>query len=195
MQKFSLSSLDGLPEAYVSGGREYPINTDFRVILRIFRMLADVEISPEDKPQLLRRMFYKQRFPIDADAGFSWFVGMGADKSEPGGEKDFDYEQDAKEIYSAFMAAYGIDLLEAELHWWKFSALLNGVFCGENALSSKIHLRHIDDPKSKRETAIKRSKRAAELSESVSKSDAAAADKMRERLMQWSQKSDHTGGE
>ncbi len=184
MQKFSLSSLDGLPEAYVVRGRDYPVNTDFRVVLRIFRMLADVEIAEEDKPILLRRMFYKSAWPRDADAGFQWFVAMGREQREPGGEKDFDYEQDAAEIYAAFKKEYGIDLFTCgPMHWWTFSALLEGMFCGDNALSSKVRLRHMDDPKNKREAALNRHKRAVELTEAVSVSEAARAEELRDRLM------------
>ena len=50
-------------------------------------------------------------------------------KPSKGGEKKFDFVQDAELIYAAFYQAYGIDLIQEQgkLHWWKFSALLNGL--------------------------------------------------------------------
>ena len=180
MRKLSLSSLDELPESI----EECAINTDFRVILRIFRMLGDPEINEEDKPWILRRLFYIGRKPDKAEEGFEWFVSCGREKSEPGGERDFDYEQDAAEIYSAFRQVYGIDLIDIEkLHWWRFLPLLEGLFCCQNALSNKVHLRHADDDKSKPKAALERQKRAVKLESRISRSDMALEEAIRERLM------------
>lgn len=38
-----------------------------------------------------------------------------------------DYVLDADYIYAAFMEKYGIDLIEEDMHWHKFLALLNGI--------------------------------------------------------------------
>ena len=184
MRKFSLSSLDELPESVAENGEEFEVNSDFRVILRIFRMLGDPEINEEDKPWILRRLFYIGRKPDKAEEGFEWFVSCGREKGEPGGERDFDYEQDAAEIYSAFRQVYGIDLLDIEkLHWWRFLPLLDGLFCCQNALSNKVHLRHADDDKSKQKAALERQKRAVKLESAISRSDMALEEEIRERLM------------
>lgn len=183
MKSFSLSSLDALPESVCEGGEEYAVNTDFRVILRIFRMLGDPEISEEDKPWLLRGMFYIGRKPAKGDKGFAWFVGCGREKGEAGGERDFDYEQDAAEIYSAFRQVYGIDLMDVEkLHWWRFLPLLEGLFCCDNALSNKVRLRHADDSKEKHKAALERQKRAVKLRENISRTEATLEEELRERL-------------
>lgn len=44
-------------------------------------------------------------------------------------EQLLDFEYDAEEIYSSFMQAYQMDLLDQQgkLHWFKFKALLNGL--------------------------------------------------------------------
>lgn len=183
MKSFSLSSLDALPESVSEGGEEFAVNPDFRVILRIFRMLGDPEINEEDKPWLLRRLFYVGRKPDKAEKGFEWFVSCGREKGEGGGERDFDYEQDAAEIYSAFRQVYGIDLIDIEkLHWWRFLPLLEGLFCCENALSNKVRLRHADDSESQRKASLDRQKRAAALRESISRTEAAFEEQLRERL-------------
>lgn len=179
MQKFSLSSREALPEG--SGG--YPIHTDFRVILRIFRMLGDPEVLEEDKPLLLRRMFFADKIPADAERHFLQFTRMGRESEAPSGEKDFDYEQDAAEIYSAFLQVYGIDLISVdELHWWRFLPLLEGLFSGENALSNKVRMRHVDDSDSARKAALDRQKRAVQLRETVSRSDLTLEREISERI-------------
>lgn len=184
MKSFSLSSLDALPESVTERGNNYEVNSDFRVILRIFRMLGDPEINEEDKPWLLRRMFFPGKAPAQAENRFEWFVSCGREKGEPGGERDFDYEQDAAEVYSAFRQVYGIDLIDIEkLHWWRFLPLLEGLFCCPNALSNKIHLRHADDDKNKQKAALERQKRAVKLQIAISRSDMALEEAIRERLM------------
>lgn len=184
MKSFSLSSLDALPEGVCEGGEEFAVNTDFRAILRIFRMLGDPEISERDKPWLLRRMFFAGKTPVQAERHFEWFVGCGREKGEGGSMRDFDYEQDAAEIYSAFRQVYGIDLMDAEkLHWWRFCPLLEGLFCCENALSGKVRLRHMDDGAAQRKADLTRQKRAVALKERISRSDAALEELVRERLM------------
>lgn len=167
-------------------GTEYKIRTDYRVILRILRMLGDPEVCDRDKPILLRRMFYPESVPpgMEAEELFESFLRCGRDAPEPGGERDFDYEQDASEIYSAFYQTYRIDLLTADMHWYQFSALLNGCFTGENALSNKIRLRHLDDGKGQHKAALERQKRAVQLRDSISGAEKARVEQLRMRLEQ-----------
>ncbi len=51
------------------------------------------------------------------------------DLTEPELPKLFDLDVDSDYIFSGFMQAYGIDLIEQQgkLHWYKFNALLNGM--------------------------------------------------------------------
>lgn len=179
MQKFSLSTLDDLPET--AGG--CAINTDFRDILRIFRMIGDVNVADRDKPMLKRRLFFTGACPADADAQFEWFVGMGREKQPTSGVRDFDYEQDAAEIYSAFLQVYGVDLLAVEhLHWWKFLPMLEGVFTVDNALSNKIRIRHADDSEGTKKDALNRQKMAVALTETVGREEANLTALLTERL-------------
>lgn len=179
MRKFSLSSLRPLPET--AGG--YPIHTDFRVILRIFRMMSDVEVAEQDKPMLIRAMFFCGDHPTNAEPLFEWFVGMGREAAPTSGVRDFDYEQDAAEIWSAFIKEYGIDLLTVDyLHWWKFMALLEGVFAGDNALANKVRIRHADDGENEKKAALNRQKMAVALTETVGREEANLTALLTERL-------------
>ena len=64
----------GLPTTVTVSGTEYPVRTDFRVILEIFVMLEDPNLSDSDKTEALLRMFYEDRPPAkDTEAALSAF--------------------------------------------------------------------------------------------------------------------------
>ncbi len=71
-----------LPTTVTVAGREYHVRTDFRVILEIFVMLADPELSDADKTEALLRMFYPDPPPASdteaALAAFRTFVDPGS---------------------------------------------------------------------------------------------------------------------
>lgn len=192
---FSLSSLHGLPECVDVDGVSYGIRSDFRVVLRALKMLGDPEIGRNEKPILLAKIFYTVKAPADPWPAFERFVRCGRDDAAGGGVRDFDYEDDAQEIYAAFWQVYGIDLIDvSELHWWKFTALLNGL-SGSNALTAKIQLRHADDSEGERRSSLARAKNAVQLTEHVSKTDAAIQDKIIERLRHGEPIDDLIGGD
>ena len=61
-----------LPEEAEVGGRLYSIRADFRVILEIFVMLGDPDLSDADKTEAMIRMFYVER-PEDRAAAVAAF--------------------------------------------------------------------------------------------------------------------------
>ena len=65
-----------LPTSITVSGTEYPIRTDFRVILEIFTMLDDPDLTDADKTEALLRMFYVNQPPDAEDAlrAFTDFV-------------------------------------------------------------------------------------------------------------------------
>lgn len=183
MNIFSLSNPEPLPTKH----NGFALNTGHRTILRIIRMLRDPEIAEKDRPAILSRMFFadgKRPGKSGALMIFGWFVTCGnTDRNEATEDaRDMDYEQDAQEIYSAFRQVYGIDLMETELHWWQFSALLSGCFACDNALSAKVRLRHADDSDSKRKAATERAKRAVQLNELHSRTDIELHDQLQNAL-------------
>lgn len=52
----------------------------------------------------------------------------------------FDYEKDAFLIYSTFKQVYNIDLIDENMHWYKFVVLLRGLF-DENNLTKVLQYR------------------------------------------------------
>lgn len=61
-------------------------------------------------------------------------------------KKVFDFVQDSELIYAAFMQAYGVDLIDTPLHWWKFSALLSGL-PSDTRFSEVLQIRTMEIPK------------------------------------------------
>lgn len=186
MKRFSLASLTApihLPDSVEYQGREYPVHTDFRRVLLALKLMSDPNVMPADKRRLLGQIMYPDCIPADPWTPIRDFIRCGRDAKSSGGDRDFDYEQDAAEVYAAFMQVYHIDLLSTpELHWWAFVPLLDGVFACDNALSNKVRLRHLDDSKTVRKAATDRAKRNAALAEEASAADAMLDKRIRERL-------------
>ena len=61
-----------LPEHVNIGEKEYRVRTDFRVILEIFVMLNDPDLTDGDKIEALMQMFYVER-PADTKAAMEAF--------------------------------------------------------------------------------------------------------------------------
>ena len=111
----------GLPGAIEGYGQGFLLNTDYRVWLRYPDILQE---SPEslfirEVPVITQEvvdaldLFYNEPAEIPRGSGSS--------------EQLFDWETDGDYIYAAFMQAYGIDLVDTELHWHKFLALFSSL--------------------------------------------------------------------
>ena len=195
MYRFSLSAKDrALPEVYTTDGNAFPIYTDYRRILRIIRLMNDPEVLDIDKDTIIKQLFFKNNIPPKPGEALVWFINRG-EQHESGGDKDFDFEQDAGEIYSSFMQIYGIDLLEEDMHYWRFSMLLNGLFASENALSNKVRLRHADDSKTKRSDDLARAKRNVAIDAVLSSADIAFERQFQERIKSGQPTHDLIGGD
>lgn len=118
---------DKLPDYIEIDGEKFPIYTDFRNWIKI-------EILLSKKPDLISlseaiTLCYK-KLPHSLDGavrGMAEFYAMGkksARQKAVGSKREvYSFEHDSEYIYSAFMKCYGIDLLEAKLHWWQFRVL------------------------------------------------------------------------
>lgn len=119
-----------LPEAVEVDGSLYTIHTSFKYFLRFIELLANKDIKPQDFD-----FMYKSKKPQDRESGLIALVQFcnpptilpRAETSGESGEKATDYTIDADYIYVAFMEMYGIDLVESNLHWYKFQALFRGL--------------------------------------------------------------------
>ena len=121
------------------GGKPYRLRTAFRRVLQCYRVMEDDALGDEDKiglclALLLRPLSRLRAGRLEAadkirlfEAIFRDYVDTGGKKT--GGEKAFDFDQDAGLIYAAFVQCYGLDLVGKDrgLHWWKFAQLLGGL--------------------------------------------------------------------
>lgn len=182
VKKFSLSSKDALPETVEVDGSAFNIRSDYRTVLRCFKLIDDKNVPEEHKPLILYKMFFADKVPRNGMNAFMDFVRCGEHPGEPSMDTDFDFEQDAQEIYSGFVQLYGIDLFETNMHWYKFRALLGGVFSSDTALSKKVEIRHSKDSDSKKRADADRARRNAEIKQSLTAKEERAQDEIIRRL-------------
>lgn len=120
-----------LPKTIEVDGRVYNIHTSYKYWLRFLVMIDDKNTSPKDFD-----FMYIDEKPLSRINGIMALVQFcnppqllprpdvfGSDSSE----KATDYTVDADYIYAAFMELYGIDLIESDMHWYKFLALFMGL--------------------------------------------------------------------
>lgn len=124
--------IDRLPDTVMIGGAEVRINSGFRTAVLFEQMMFDEDCPDSMKPGMALRLFYPVE-PADIRGALNrllWFYRCGKEpKLSKGGNgsRCYDFEYDDGYIYAAFLQQYGIDLTFAELHWWQFNALLNGL--------------------------------------------------------------------
>ena len=148
MNEFSLSrsSRTLLPTALLSAdGAEYPIDACFRTVLACIRINADPDRPALEKAYCVAKKFFLAHPPPDMWELFARFVA-GSDEGDRDNEPVMDFEQDAAAIYASFWQQYGIDLLQSELHWVAFRALLVGL-TEDTCFGQRVRLRTMDDSK------------------------------------------------
>lgn len=128
-----MDMFDKLPVSVVIGGKEYEINTDFRVGMRAETVLMDASRPEELKVMELIRMYFPKVPPLEhmkeiADSIVWFYTGKEKtkDRKRYEGEENrcFSFDFDSELVFSAFYQQYGIDLSEIEyMHWWKFKAM------------------------------------------------------------------------
>lgn len=130
----NLWAKDSLPRAIVVNGAEHPINTDFRLGIQFEILTHGHEASRRTRTIQQLLLYYGENIPDDIAAAYKALLAFvnGAEegRGKKRGDNDvrvIDYEGDAKLIYAAFLDQYGVDLDEADLHWWKFRAMLAGL--------------------------------------------------------------------
>lgn len=129
------------------------LNTDFRTSILFELLMQDKDISNEDKVALSINLYFNRQPKSTKEIekmtkAIIWFYSCGNKKKELKDNEEeivkkerkrkqiYSFEQDDFLIYSAFMEQYHIDLNEANLHWWKFKAMFDGL--NDNILFSKV---------------------------------------------------------
>lgn len=123
---------DKLPTAVRVDGKVYPVNTDFRVCLKIVIAFEDPELASAEKQTIMCRLLYGKNIPDNLEAACMQavkFLNCGEsinENEEPAGEnigRLYSFSQDAGFIFTAINQTHGIDLESVSyLHWWKFTS-------------------------------------------------------------------------
>ena len=118
-----MTDLYQLPQTVTLEGVSYDLNTDFRVILKIFRAFADESMSPMLRWLVALRLFYRQPVPLcHRQAAMEYlgeFLRCGAEETP--GEPLFCWQRDACAIIAGVNAAAGQEVRAAKyIHWWTF---------------------------------------------------------------------------
>lgn len=147
--------IDGLPRTIDVNGRKIAINTDFRAWIRYEEIMLKEDKKAQDQVMEVISSCLLEDFTLisleeleELFDGFLWFYSLGkkVEDKEPEEEKEdseftapslvYSFEHDWAYIYSAFMECYNINLLTANLHWWEFKSLFEGL--NQKCLFSRI---------------------------------------------------------
>lgn len=127
--------LHPLPTSLTIDGVEYPIQTDFRTVLRYGQIIHEGREDGSELMESLLLMFgLIPENVLEAVLQVSWFIRCreGEKKHRPpnsmlgvNSDKPMDYVLDSSLIWSAFRRVYGVNLQTVDyLHWWEFQEML-----------------------------------------------------------------------
>ena len=136
-------NLWSLPVSATIGGREFPINSDFRDVLEIVNYLNDGSKPLYIRWQIALSLFYEGDIPqkdqAEAIEYLSEFISYGETEDKPG-PKVLDWEQDAQIIIGDVNKVAGKEIrCEKFIHWWTFLSYFYGI--GEGQLSTIVSIR------------------------------------------------------
>ena len=145
---------DEMPEAITVNGILFELNTDFRIWLKVGRLMQKLEAAVDDEKNdifldicdlavykypdqgyvlgdelLYGLMDFYKGFPEAENERARKKRENGSDKKKP---PSFNFEFDSKYIYCSFVSFYGIRLQEVEyMHWWEFLTLFEGLMMSD----------------------------------------------------------------
>lgn len=158
------------PESIFVDGTEYPIITDFREWFRFADMAADTELSNRDKLLMMTQWLLEPPEQITSElvtALCDFYRAKALEREMPEYKDDEDEEYtsaalpvlswkiDAPYIIGDFQRYYGIDLLTAEMHWWRFRILFSAL-PDDSQMMKRIGYRSVDIGQVKSESERKR---------------------------------------
>lgn len=122
------------PEYAEIDNKRYKINTDFRIAIECNRIAEDENIGDYERVlAIIYTLFgddgintpehYEKLLEIAKT-----YLSCGKElETKHHEEPDMDYIQDMDYIEASFMSDYHIDLSNEEMHWYKFTNLMNGL--------------------------------------------------------------------
>lgn len=114
-------------------GKQYKINTDFRVAIECNRIAEDNTIGDYERSLAIIYTLFGEEALDDNKNHIKLlelakkYLSCGKDIEDSKEEPDMDFIQDMDYIEASFMSDFKIDLENEEMHWWKFMKLINGL--------------------------------------------------------------------
>ena len=145
------------PESITVDGTEYPIITDFREWFRFADLVEDNEISKRDKLYLMIQWLLKPPERITDEliyAILDFYRARELERELPS-VPVLNWKIDAPYIIGDFLRYYKINLLTAEMHWWRFRLLFSAL-PAESQIMTRIGYRSVDLGQIKSESERKR---------------------------------------
>ena len=135
-----------LPTTVEVSGTDYPIRTDFRVVLDVFTALNDAEIPASAYGEIIGRIMFPGWNDIPAEQKaeaikevVKWIDHGNRDDGKPH-PRLVDWEQDADLIASAINSQTHQEIRAVPyMHWWTFLGYFMGI--GESVYSTVLHIR------------------------------------------------------
>ena len=148
-----MTDLYSLPRQAVLEGVTYDLNTDFRVILKIFRVFGDETLPPMLRWLTALRLFYRQEIPLSHRQAAMEYLGdfLRCGGEDSPGEPLFSWEKDAAPIIAGVNAAAGREVrMEENVHWWTFlgwfHAMPTGMFSALISIRQKLRAKQKLEP-------------------------------------------------
>lgn len=129
-------SQEELPTRITADDLEIPVSADFRSWIKADLILKDRQIPKEAKLPVICQYIGLDLTDLDVTIPDLWagIFKFYMCEQEPRGEAvssssatAYRFDCDWWLIYAAFIQQYGINLLTADLHWFEFRALLDGL--------------------------------------------------------------------
>ena len=125
--------MNNYPEYVEVNGKQYKINTDFRVAIKCNEIANDETIGDIERALGIIYVLFGDQGLEDSDNYEKLlnlakkYLACGKEIQETNEDPDMDYIQDMDYIETSFMSDYHIDLSNVKMHWWKFFNLMNGL--------------------------------------------------------------------
>lgn len=140
--------MDELPEEW----NGYKINTWFQIGIQVFQIYEDETLPSFEKSGLIIDLLFGEddgslrAYPEyeELNECIQWFLNGWNHDNGAGGSNEvrlMDFDVDQWRIFADFIQIYGINLNDADLHWWEFMGMLWNMPADKSSFMQVIDIR------------------------------------------------------